>query len=902
MAKVFKLPNGIRGVVDERSGSGKVIVNVAIKKGSAHEDSEENGLTNLMQEARYGGTKNYNRDELAEVVESRGGSIDAGTGRETSGFDLVAFKADIEEQFAVMADLMINPTFDPKEIKKTKKQVLQGISQRDEDSSDKASRIFFENSFGEQGLGAAIEGTEDLVKSFSVEQIKAKHKELLSNPENTVFSFSGDITEQKAQELIEKHFSGLKQNVVEKKHSVNFVGDDYREDTDNNQLNIIFGFKAPARKEAGVYASILLEEALCGGMSSPLFQEVREKRGLVYNVGAEYTPFDSAGIFAIDAGTGKGNVKELMEVSFDLLGDIIKNGFSEEELKTARERLVRNFSSAHEISSATAEINAKSILRHNKIHSLESYKARLESVTSDDIRRVVIDMFQTDNCTLAAIGPQETMPSKQEIKGMMQQKLEGVVIPPPVVKKEFAVKENFNAVSKDMVFEKEPCMTILDNGMKVVTVERPGFLSCGAWIGIGSDNETSDINGAAHALEHMVFRGTESYKQGEVDRIVEQELAADFNAGTGHDMTTYYFYNTPIEAIDKVVDICGEMVFKPNINHAEFNGKGDIKGERDIVIEELKLYDDDIEQNVGNILCNTIYPNQSQGRAIVGTEKTLSEMTVEKLKKYHNEYYVPNNVIFSATGPIKHDDFVALIDKKFGGMPAKKYSEQSIPKYHGGIGYKEMEDAVMCNSVIVAEGASSSDIDKCISYELFCDILGGGESSPLYEKIINQNEFSDEVFADHSDYKNYGMFVAGADVDACNLKSFISNLYEEINNLANDLSESNLEKAKLNFKMSMLGLETNIGICEYYGEKALISGDKIISTGEIIKKVEALTVDDMKRVAREILASEPALAMVAPVGTDRSLIPQTKKELEEIRDNAISSTNKVENKNLVVPK
>jgi len=881
MSKVFHLENGLTCVCDERPDSGKATMKIYIKSGSLYEDYDENGLTYLMQDACLGGTASRNREEIAEEIESKGGSIACNTTRRVMCFEAVALKKDVEKTFEILSDVLRNPQFSEDEVNKSKRKIIQWIKTRDEEPARKAARKFYEVVFAGQSIANDPMGNEDLLKSFSIEQIKKKHEEVLSNPEDFFISFSGDITEQEAKTLAEKYFKDLPKSEAKKDYKSNFISGDYRENNDNEQLNISFGFEAPPLNDDDAYIMMLFNEALSGGMSCPLFQEIREKRGLVYGVGSNYEAFEKTGLFVIRAGTGKGNVGELISVSFELLGGIIKNGFSEEDLVGARERILRSFVDKCETSNGVSSYNVSSLMQKGYIISYDEIKDRLAEITSDDIRRVCGNMLQKGNFALSGVGPQDSMPSDKKIKEMMSKQLEGISLP-KLVKKEKSNKDYSKLKSDEIISAVEPEVTILKNGMRIVTVQRAGNLSCGAWVGAGSDSETPEMNGATHMNEHMMFKGTPSYGAGSIDKIIEGELSGSLNAYTSNDRTAYYFYSLDVKDIEKVVDICGEMVFEANIDHDEFNGKDGNKGERDVVIEEIAMYEDSVGSKIWEGLFATSYPDQSHGRPVLGTEKILRAMTVEQLRAYRDEFYTANNVVFSAVGNIKHEDFVALIEKKFGHMPKKDFKELPMPSYKGGICFNEMKPAKNCTIGIAAEGVSALD-KELPAYEMLGDLLSGGMSSRLYKEIVVKKELAPDIGSGAIDYRNCGMFYVGGDVDADKVKPFINTVYSEITRLTRDLSQEEMDKVKAGFKMKMLqGLEANHNICNYHANNTLAFGKKL-TVKEILDLVENLTVDDIKKVAKKVLTSVPALSVIAPIGTDRSYIP-SKAELTSMRD------------------
>ncbi|MBI1214979.1 MAG: hypothetical protein GC185_04065 [Alphaproteobacteria bacterium] len=895
MTKVFRLPNGVTGVCEERPQSGKVSMQIHVKLGSGDEAADENGLTNLMQEACFGGTATRSRTEIAQGIEDKGGSVGSSTGRGKTSFSALSLARHAKETFETLADVVRNPAFDDAEIEKTRQQLVQIITHEEEDARKQAVDKLFAAVFAGQPLGASPDGTVQSVSGFTAEQIREKHAALLAHPENIVVSFAGDIDAKTAEDLVKQAFGDLVPAPAPARTPVTFAGGDLREDRNNEQLNLYFGFPAPARGDDDKYAAMLFEELLSGGMSAPLFQEIREKRGLVYTVGAEYADMDDTGLFLIGAGTGKGNAGELMQVTFDLLSSMARDGFDDEARERVADRIIRQMKDAEEKASGMASDNAAELLNEGRLVPLAEIEARLRAVTSDDIRRVCINMLKDGVYGLGAVGPQDTLPDAKDIKAMMQDAVKGLTAPAATASSQATFTAAATSAPSAPAAE-EIKMTVLKNGMTVVTLERPGNLSCGAWVGAGSDHETPELNGATHMNEHMMFKGTPSYGPGEIDHIVENELRGNLNAYTTRDKTCYYFYSLKPDALEKVVDICGEMVFKANLDHAEFDGKTVVKpdgtkvknkGERDVVIEELRKSNDKVENRAVDILMEAAYPNQPHGWTILGPESTLRALTVEQLAAYRDEFYVPNNVIFSAVGPVKHEDFVAIVEKKYGSMPSSPFPPLPAATYQGGTVSAEADSAKLCTIILAAPGVEKTSPDT-YAYAALSTILGGGMSSRLYRRVVDEDQLSADIDTYNMDFRNAGTFMVFATAAAENVKPLIGAVYDVLRDAAVNLTQEELDKAKAKMEMALLrNMETNGGACDEIAVDVQDHG-KIVTAADVSAAIAKLTLADVKRAAQEILSHNPTAAMVVPPGTDPALLPKHT-EVVALRDGKKSS-------------
>lgn len=896
MVHTFSLGNGVTGIVDERPGTEKTSINISIKKGALHESASEKGLNFLMTEALLGGTQNRSRSEIAKAIEDHGGNFYVNAGKGNTDIVASVLKRHTDDSFRVLVDMLRNPAFDQSEIDKTKKQISQWLSSLYQNPGNKASIKYSEMAFGSEH-GAHAMGEKSLLDSFTPEQIRDAHKALLANPEDIVVSFSGDIDRQAAEKLVKDAFDELPPSQTPRDNPVlKFTGEDFREEIDNDQLNIMFGFDAPGYKDAEKPVFTLLRELISGGMSAPLFQEIREKRGLVYSVQAQYAPGESGGTFAIMAGTGKGNAGELVDVSLDLLGDVAQKGFTRVEIDTAIKRLVRKQETSSENSRNEAASNAGSYRRYGRVKTNEEFEFELKQVTPNDIRAAAANMLKDGKVAVAAIGPLDTLPSHDEIKAKMKDKVDGLSVPAYAAKTPSATMSYRRALATPDVEASDPKVTTLPNGMRVVTIERPGTLSVGAWVGAGAQSETPALNGATHMNEHMMFKGTPSFKPGDIDRLIEGKLAGGLNAYTGKDQTAYYFYSLKPDDAGQALNVLGEMVFEANISHDEFEGKmitkpdgstEQQKGERYVVIEEIRRSNDSLSSRLINQMDALAYDGQAMGRPILGTEDTLRAMTADQLRAYRDEMYVPNNVTFVAAGPIKHDDFVDLVDLHHGDRKYRDFPQPDIPQYIGGTAHSEMSSATLSNVLIAGEGAGLKDADF-YAFEALEKILAGGDSAPLKQGLIYDKGLTSSVSAGLYGNHNNGRFLMIAPVDSADIRTLIGQTYEIFKRVSDNVTPDMLDRVKAQIEMEALSqIESNRAACDTYGRQMCASGE-VLTPAEIKAKIQAVTIDDLQKAADRVLNSNPTVSMIVPPGTDPSHIPGHD-EVVDMRDKALAS-------------
>ena len=891
MVKTLVLPNGVTCLCEERPDSGFVTMQVFFKKGSAHEAGDEQGLTNLMQEACFGGTATRSRIQISEDAESKGGAIGSETSRQATSFKSLSLTGNAEGTFAVMADVIRNPVFAPDEIARTKGQIAQGIIAADQEPQERAAKAFWETAYSGEAIGLDPQGTPELLASFTPAQIKKKHDELLSDPSGIIISFSGDIDAAKAEELSRKYFGDIPPAPPAPPLRATFTGGDVRDATDNDQLKLYLGFPAPDGKGEDRVTMLLLQDLLAGGMSTPIFQEIRAKRGLVYTAGAAYNPFPGDSTFFIVSGSGEGKAGEITKVTFDILGNVAREGFDEKAMEEARGRILRNIDGAREKAMSSGTMTASQVMERGRAASREEFEAKLKAVTNDDIRRVCIDMLKSGKYALSAVGPLATLPEPDAIRQMMKDAVDGIEAPQKQPVAPLAAAFAAAAAAPSVREEVAPKITTLENGMTIVTIERAGPMSCGAWVGVGSDNETPELNGATHMNEHMMFRGTPLYKMGEIQRTIEGDLGGQLNAYTTKDKTCYYFYNLGAAALDKVIEICGQMVFFANIAEKEYAGvpgfdaagKPVTKGsERDAVLEEMRMCNDDVGHRMMDVMSTLAYPGQPNGRPILGTHDGLMAITSQQLRDYRDAFYAPNNVVFCAAGPIRHEDFVAAVEAKYGNLKPGSFANLPEGRWVGGTAFEEAESARLCNVMLAAPSVARTDPDG-LAYDAVSTLLGDGDSSLLHREIVDRLQYSPAVECATMAYRNGGCFVMDALTSAQNVKPMMNAMYGTLRHLAENASEADLAKAKAILETSIrTGLETNRAATNAVACDVQAFG-RIVTPDEIYADIRKLTVDDLKRVAEKLLAANPAASMIVPPGTDSSLLP-THGEVVAMRD------------------
>lgn len=400
--KVTVLPNGLRVVTDAMQGIETVSLGVWVGVGAMFEPEEINGISHLLEHMAFKGTTTRSARKIAEEVEDVGGYINACTSRETTAFYLKLLKDDLVLGVDILADILQNSVFDEEEFAREKTVVLQEISQSNDTPDDIVFDYFQEKAFPNQAIGRPILGNAQTVNAVSRDTIKNFMKTNYV-PSRMVVSAAGNVRHDDFVKLIEKYFGGLKDGQGLTAADFVYEGGDVRKEKDIEQVNLILGFNGISYYDDRYYASHILSTILGGGMSSRLFQEIREKKGLVYSIYSYASIYTKGGIFGIYAGTGKQEASLVLPAICEEIAKI-RTSVTDEEFLRAKTQLKAGILMSLEHSSARSEQNAAHTLIFNRLIDKDEILKKIAAVKKDDVVALAQDIF-SQKPTLTALGP-----------------------------------------------------------------------------------------------------------------------------------------------------------------------------------------------------------------------------------------------------------------------------------------------------------------------------------------------------------------------------------------------------------------------------------------------------------------------------------------------------------------
>jgi predicted Zn-dependent peptidase len=402
-------------------------------------------------------------------------------------------------------------------------------------------------------------------------------------------------------------------------------------------------------------------------------------------------------------------------------------------------------------------------------------------------------------------------------------------------------------------------ITTLDSGVRVVTERVPAVRSValGFWIGTGSAAETDAEAGLSHLLEHMLFRGTDRFGSEEIDQIFDA-MGAEINAGTGKENTSV-FTRVLDRHLERAFDVISDMVWRPVF--------GELEAEREVVLEEIAMYEDDPQDRVFDVLGEAVFGEHPLGRAVLGRADVVGGASVAELSTFHGGRYVPANVVIAAAGSIEHDALVELARRagaeRIGGAPPPTDAPpHDLPRRVRFVG-KETEQYHVC---LGGPGLARDD-ERRYALRVLDNILGGTSSSRLFQAVRERRGLAYSVFSFQSLYAATGQVGLYVGTRPENLAEAMAVLAEEMHRFVEDpATEEELVRSRENLKgRIVLSLESTTARMNRLGT-SILCDLPILSVDEVIERIDAVTLDDLRALAAELFV--PSALSVAGIGAD----------------------------------
>ncbi len=418
MVNVKTMPNGMRIAGERIPHFRSAALGVWVGVGSIHENEGEHGLSHLIEHMIFKGTKKRTARELASVMDAVGGHLNAYTTKECTCFHVRVVDEHIPLAVDVLSDLATGALFTEEAVEMEKNVVLEEIAMVEDTPEDLVGELLSDAWYGGHNLGKPILGLADEIRSYTRKDV-VNYFEKHYRPGNFVFSMAGNYDEQRMDELLNTHF-GADGHPHTPYESVPFEHNGVRRalvrKKDIEQLHISVAFRGYPRMDDQLFPMLVLNNILGGGMSSRLFQRIREERGLVYSVYTYPASYVGSGLFAIYAGLNPANAEEVMKIIREEMQSLRQGNITEEEFVRSREQLKGGYVLGLDgISSRMADMG-KSTLLNNAIRTEEEVLNKVNAVTIEDVTKVAQYVFDNEHIAASAVGK---MPGRKNMEKIL---------------------------------------------------------------------------------------------------------------------------------------------------------------------------------------------------------------------------------------------------------------------------------------------------------------------------------------------------------------------------------------------------------------------------------------------------------------------------------------------------
>jgi predicted Zn-dependent peptidase len=401
-------------------------------------------------------------------------------------------------------------------------------------------------------------------------------------------------------------------------------------------------------------------------------------------------------------------------------------------------------------------------------------------------------------------------------------------------------------------------LTRLANGLTVVSHERADVetVSLGIWVGAGSRSEAVAEHGVAHFLEHMAFKGTAKRSAQAIAEEIEA-VGGDLNAATGVDTTAYYA-RVMRQDLGLALDILSDILVAPSFDRSE------LQRERDVILQEIASSLDSPEDMVFDLVQSTAFPDQPAGRPILGTTKSVKGFKSDHLRSYLGAHYQAPNMVLAAAGAVDHAALVAEAERRLAPFASKATPEPAPARYCGGIA--RFDRSFEQTHLVLAFEAPAYRHPDYFAAQVCAGALGGGMSSRLFQEVRERRGLCYAIYAFASGLSDSGMFAIYAATGPDRADRLLRVIREEFLRAADTgFTEDEIARVKAQIKMGLLaGLESGSARAEQLARHILVHG-RLLSTSELIERVEGVTASHVQRMAEQLIASPISLASVGPI-------------------------------------
>jgi predicted Zn-dependent peptidase len=400
-------------------------------------------------------------------------------------------------------------------------------------------------------------------------------------------------------------------------------------------------------------------------------------------------------------------------------------------------------------------------------------------------------------------------------------------------------------------------VTTLRNGLRVATSPMPHVetVSLGVWVGVGTRDEPVEVNGVAHLLEHMAFKGTERRSARDIAEEIEA-VGGHLNAYTSRESTAY-FAKVLKQDVPLAVDIVADI-----LQHSTFD-ETELAREREVVLQEIGQARDTPDDIIFDYFQEAAFPDQPLGRPVLGQAAVVGAMPRGALVDYMSSRYQAGEMVLAASGNVRHADLLALAERHFGALPAGRPNGRSTARYRGGA-YREGKELEQLHVVLGFPGISFSDPDYYV-YSVYSTLLGGGMSSRLFQEVREKRGLAYSIYSFASSFVDGGIFGVYAGTGATQVEELIPVIGEQIDAVGRAPGDAEIERARNQMKAGLLmSLESTSARSEQLANQLLVFG-RPIPVEEIVARIDAVDAAAIRRVSDRLRSGPVTVAALGPI-------------------------------------
>ncbi|MDC6447625.1 pitrilysin family protein [Alphaproteobacteria bacterium] len=416
MLKITELDNGLRVVTQNMPGLETVAMGIWNSIGGRDEVEANNGVAHLLEHMAFKGTKTKNALQIAETIEDVGGYINAYTSKEVTAYHVRLLADDLHHGVDILTDILQNSTFAEDELNRERGVIIQEIGMYLDTPDDMIFDYWQEKAYPNQSMGRSILGKTDIIKNISREEVKGFMADNY-NPKKMIISAAGKINHDQFVGMIKNSCTNLPIGKSNKREKANFLSGEYREEKKLEQIHLLLGFEGIDLYHDDYFSLDIFASLLGGGMSSRLFQEIREKRGLVYGISSFSASYTDTGMFGIYCGTGENQIQELIPVLFNEL-NTSPSSISEKEIDRGKASLKASLMMSRESSNSRCRSAANQLLNHNRIIDPSEILEKINAVSKESVERIALQIVKGP-MTISSIGPIKNLEKLEQIQSRL---------------------------------------------------------------------------------------------------------------------------------------------------------------------------------------------------------------------------------------------------------------------------------------------------------------------------------------------------------------------------------------------------------------------------------------------------------------------------------------------------